>query len=93
MKRDSETLERRNNDIYARFNQLLPTGKKYQIIYEQIGYEFYLSDERVKKIVLEKASCAIKNLRKSMGHSDPKIYYFCRTFAASNKNRTSSGDN
>lgn len=55
MKRDSETLERRNNDIYARFNQLLPTGKKYQIIYEQIGYEFYLSDERVKKIVLKKS--------------------------------------
>ena len=46
-------MERRDRDIFARFNQLLPSGKAYQLIYEQIGYEFYLSDERIKKIVLK----------------------------------------
>lgn len=53
MKRDNEHLVRRNKDIFARFNQLLPTGKHYQLLYEQIGYEFYLSDESIKKIVLK----------------------------------------
>ena len=53
MYRDQQIMERRDKAIFARFNQLLPNGKKYQLIYEQIGYEFYLSDERVKKIVLK----------------------------------------
>jgi len=47
----AERRQRRNRDIYVRFNELLPSGRKYQLIYEQIGYEFYLSDERIKKIV------------------------------------------
>ena len=53
MKRDQQIMQRRDKAIFARFNQLLPTGKMYQRIYEQIGEEFYLSDERVKKIVLK----------------------------------------
>ncbi|MBO4519384.1 MAG: hypothetical protein J5704_05035 [Paludibacteraceae bacterium] len=53
MFRDQQTMERRDNAIFARFNELLPTGQTYQRIYEKIGNEFYLSDERVKKIVLK----------------------------------------
>ena len=52
MNRDKETMERRNKDIYARFEELLPTGKQYQELYEQIAYEFYLSDATVKQIIL-----------------------------------------
>ena len=53
MFRDQQTMERRDNAIFARFNELLPTRQTYQRIYEKIGNEFYLSDERVKKIVLK----------------------------------------
>ena len=55
MNRDMQHMVRRDRDIYARFNELLPSGRMYQELYEQIGYEFYLSDERVKKIVLKMA--------------------------------------
>lgn len=52
MKRDNELRERRDKAIFARFNQLITTGKQYQILYEQIGEEFYLSDVTIKQIVL-----------------------------------------
>jgi len=52
MKRDNELRERRDKAIFARFNQLIITGKQYQILYEEIGEEFYLSDATIKQIVL-----------------------------------------
>ena len=52
MNRDNELRERRDKAIFARFNELIVTGKQYQILYEQIGDEFYLSDATIKQIVL-----------------------------------------
>lgn len=52
MNRDDELRERRDKAIFARFNQLIVTGKQYQVLYEQIGEEFYLSDATIKQIVL-----------------------------------------
>ena len=62
-------MERRDRDIFARFNQLLPSGQTYQIIYEQIAYEFYLSDERVKKIVLKMTLARDKKSSQNKGSS------------------------
>ena len=53
MFRDKQIMERRDQAIFARFNQLLPSGQQYQHLYLIIGDEFYLSDERVKKIILK----------------------------------------
>lgn len=63
MNRDKETIERRNNDIYARFEELLPTGKQYQDLYCQIAYEFYLSDATVKQIILRAMYARSRNAR------------------------------
>lgn len=52
MQRDKELMERRNKAIYARFNELIKTGKQYIIIYEQLEDEFFISEETIKKIVL-----------------------------------------
>ena len=67
--RDKQNMERRDRDIFARFNQLLPSGQTYQIIYEQIAYEFYLSDERVKKIVLKMTLARDKKSSQNKGSS------------------------
>ncbi len=52
MNRDQELRARRDKAIFARFNELIVTGKQYQTIYLQIGDEFYLSDTTIKQIVL-----------------------------------------
>jgi len=52
MQRDKELMERRNKAIYARFNELIKTGKQYIKIYEQLEDEFFISEETIKKIVL-----------------------------------------
>lgn len=52
MQRDKELMERRNKAIYARFNELIRTGKQYIKIYEQLEDEFFISEETIKKIVL-----------------------------------------
>ena len=52
MKRDNELKKRRDAAIFARFNELIVTGKPYQLIYEQMEDEFYLSDATIKQIVL-----------------------------------------
>ena len=67
--RDKQNMERRDRDIFARFNQLLPSGQTYQIIYEQIAYKFYLSDERVKKIVLKMTLARDKKSSQNKGSS------------------------
>lgn len=52
MQRNKELMERRNKAIYARFNELIKTGKQYIKIYEQLEDEFFISEETIKKIVL-----------------------------------------
>ena len=52
MYRDKELMERRNKAIYARFNDLIKTGKQYNKIYAQLEDEFFISEETIKKIVL-----------------------------------------
>lgn len=52
MLRNKELMERRNKAIYARFNELIRTGKQYIKIYEQLEDEFFISEETIKKIVL-----------------------------------------
>ena len=52
MQRNKELMERRNKAIYARFNELIRTGKQYIKIYEQLENEFFISEETIKKIVL-----------------------------------------
>lgn len=52
MQRNKELMERRNKAIYARFNELIKTGKHYIKIYEQLEDEFFISEETIKKIVL-----------------------------------------
>lgn len=52
MQRNKELMERRNKAIYARFNELIRTGKQYIKIYEQLEDEFFISEETIKKIVL-----------------------------------------
>lgn len=52
MLRNKELMERRNKAIYARFNELIKTGKQYIKIYEQLEDEFFISEETIKKIVL-----------------------------------------
>ena len=52
MQRDKSLMERRNKAIYARFNELIRTGKQYIKIYEQLEDEFFISEETIKKIVL-----------------------------------------
>ncbi|MBO5404411.1 MAG: hypothetical protein IJV81_08190 [Paludibacteraceae bacterium] len=43
-------IERRNRHIKLRFNQLL--GKHpVMVIYAQLGYEFYLSERRIREII------------------------------------------
>ncbi len=52
MQRDKELMERRNKAIYARFNELIKTGKQYNQIYLQLEDEFYISATTIKQIVL-----------------------------------------
>jgi hypothetical protein len=52
MQRNKELMERRNKAIYARFNELIRTGKQYIKIYEQLEDEFFISEVTIKKIVL-----------------------------------------
>lgn len=52
MQRDKDLMERRNKAIYARFNELIVTGKQYNKIYLQLEDEFFISEETIKKIVL-----------------------------------------
>lgn len=52
MQRDKDLMERRNKAIYARFNELIVTGKQYNKIYQQLEDEFFISEETIKKIVL-----------------------------------------
>ena len=52
MKRDLELKKCRDAAIFARFNELIVSGKPYQLIYEQMENEFYLSDATIKQIIL-----------------------------------------
>ena len=52
MQRDKDLMTRRNKAIYARFNELIKTGKLYITIYQQLEDEFFISEETIKKIVL-----------------------------------------
>ncbi|MBR1807870.1 MAG: hypothetical protein IJ776_00570 [Paludibacteraceae bacterium] len=49
MQRDTLNLKRRNKDIINRVMQLLGT-RPIMDIYQQVAYEFYLSEETVRQI-------------------------------------------
>ena len=52
MQRDESLMERRDAAIYARFNEVIKTGKQYNKIYQQLEDEFFISEVTIKKIVL-----------------------------------------
>ena len=54
MKRMNDLMFRRDNAIYAKFNELLTTGMPTMLIYEQLSEEFWLAESTIRYVVSKK---------------------------------------
>lgn len=55
MKKNEDLMRRRDNAIYARFNDLIVTGTPIMVIYEQMSEEFWLSETSIRGIISKKS--------------------------------------